>query len=98
MRWFNEWFYKKCRAAWENSKQRSESAIPANLLETAQEPNIHANGLTFTVYRANGGYVIEHRRYNFKKDCNDTGLHIITEDKDLGAEIGKIITFETIRS
>lgn len=98
MRWFNEWFYKKCRVAWENSKQRNESAIPANLLETAQEPNIHANGLTFTVYRANGGYVIEHRRYNFKKDCNDTGLHIITEDKDLGAEIGKIITFETIRS
>lgn len=98
MQWFDKWFYKKCRAAWENSKKRSESAIPANLVAPAQEPNIHANGLTFTVYRANGGYVIEHRRYNFKKDCNDTGLHIITEDKDLGAEIGKIITFETIRS
>lgn len=98
MRWFNEWFAKKCREAWENRNQRKEVAISGNNILSTRDLNIHSNGLNFTVYRANGGYVIEHRRYDANHDRNDTGLHIITEDKDLGHEIGKIITFESIRS
>jgi len=100
MKWFNEWFAKKCREAWENRNQRKEAAISSDSILPTRDPsiNIHSHGLSFTVYRANGGYVIEHRRYDAKHDRNDTGLYIITEDKDLGYEIGKIITFESIRS
>jgi hypothetical protein len=54
--------------------------------------------MNFSVYRASGGTIIETRRYDRKRDTNDNSLHIITDDKDLGEEIGKIITFENLRS
>ena len=39
-----------------------------------------------------------YRLYDTRKDRNENELHIITEDKDLGEELGKIITFESLRS
>ena len=59
---------------------------------------IESRGMNFAVYRANGGYVIEHRVYDRKTDRSDNSLHIITDEKDLGEEIAKIITFENIRN
>lgn len=56
------------------------------------------NGIHFTIYRANGGYVLESKTYDKKVDRIHNKLHIITDDKDLGDEIAKIITFEHIRS
>ena len=72
-------------------------------LESADQPlvsssRIEARGMNFSVYRANGGYVIEHRVYDRKTDRSDNSLHIITDEKDLGEEIAKIITFENIRN
>jgi hypothetical protein len=49
------------------------------------------------VYKANGGIVVETRNYDHRKDENRNSLYVITEDKDLGAEIGKIITMENLR-
>jgi hypothetical protein len=54
--------------------------------------------MNFTVYRANGGHVVETRQYDRKRDENNNSLHIITDDKDLGEEIGKIITFERLKA
>jgi hypothetical protein len=53
--------------------------------------------MNFTVYRASGGHIIETRTYDRHKDRNNHGLHIITDDKDLGDEIGKIITYENLK-
>lgn len=96
-KWFNKWFEKKCREAWENSRQEKQLISSGNLI-AARDNTISTHGLSFTVYRANGGYIIEHRAYDKKHDRNNSGLHIITDDKDLGEEIGKIITFESLRS
>jgi hypothetical protein len=51
----------------------------------------------FTVYNANGGRVVETRRYDRQKDRSQTGLYIITSDQDFGHEIDKIITMEALR-
>ena len=82
-----------CREAWENSRQDVEVATL-----TKGRSIDNNNGMNFTVYRANGGHVIETRQYERKRDENNYGLHIITDDKDLGEEISKIITFERLRS
>jgi hypothetical protein len=42
--------------------------------------------------------VIETRQYDRKRDENNIGLHIVTDDRDLGEEIGKIITYQNLRS
>jgi hypothetical protein len=51
----------------------------------------------FTVYTANGGRVVETRRYDRLKDRSQTGLYIITNDQDFGKEIDKIITMEALK-
>ena len=87
-----KWFAKQCKQAWEDSRQDVEVATI-----TKASRSIDSNGMNFTVYRANGGHIVETRQYDRKRDSNDHSLHIITDDKDLGQEIGKIITFERLK-
>ena len=96
MKFFRKWFANQCKQAWEDANQL-EKDIPQTIAAISPR-SIDSNGMNFTVYRANGGHVIETRKYDRKRDTNDHGLHIITDDKDLGEEIGKIITFENLRS
>ena len=62
-----------------------------------ESPSIDSNGFRLQVYKANGGVVVETRTYDRRKDENYNSLYVITEDKDLGTEIGKIITMENLR-
>lgn len=96
MKWFDKWFLKKCKQAWEESSK--ESAPSPGELKPIRSNSIDTNGMNFTVYRANGGHVIETRTHDRRNDRYSHGLHIITDDKNLGEEIAKIITFENIRS
>jgi hypothetical protein len=95
MNFFRKWFAKQCKQAWEDAN-KIEQDIPQKLSTVSR--SMDSNGMNFTVYRANGGHVIETRKYDRKRDTNDHNLHIITDDKDIGEEIGKIITFEQLRS
>jgi hypothetical protein len=58
---------------------------------------IDSNGFRLQVYKANGGVVVETKTYDRRKDENRNSLYVITEDKDLGEEIGKIITMENLK-
>lgn len=103
---FKKWFAKMCREAWE-SERRGE----ANLVGAQDVVSLKASRLTvgpaqidqperaiqFTVYNANGGRVIETRRYDKKTDRSSNGLYIITNDQDFGREIDKIITMEALK-
>lgn len=62
-----------------------------------EETRLQSEGMKFQLYKANGGYVIETRKYNSKNDRNDVNLHIVTDEKDIGEELGKIITLEALR-
>lgn len=97
MKWFDKWFAKKCVEAWDN--RHDSEAIPATKagLVRGGGPSIDSPGMNFTVYRASGGHIIETRTYDRHKDRNNHGLHIITDDKELGEEIAKIITFENLK-
>lgn len=68
-----------------------------------REPNIvtnkiDSNGFNLRVYKASGGTVIETSVYDRVKDRHHTGLYVITDDKDLGEELNKIITMENLRA
>ena len=72
MKWFDKWFAKKCVQAWDN-RQDSE-VIPVNTkagLSRGGGQSIDSPGMNFTVYRANGGHVIETRAYDRHKDRNN---------------------------
>lgn len=93
MKWFFKWLYKKI-----DDSRDDLVAVECKQGILGHPRNFSEIGMDFTVYRANGGTIIETRMYDKKTDRNSTGLHIITNDKNLGEEIAKIITYERIRS
>ena len=60
-------------------------------------PNIQSQGFRLNVYSAGGGTIIETTKYDRQKDDHRHSLHIVTDDKELGEELAKIITMESLR-
>ena len=96
------WLKLKLRN-WANSAQDvyANEAIPMATAKSIGIGRSHSldsdKGIRFQVYKANGGMVVETSMYDRHKDRSHNSLHIITDDKDLGKEIGRIITMETLK-
>jgi hypothetical protein len=60
-------------------------------------PNIQSQGFRLNIYGAAGGTIIETTKYDRQKDDHRHSLHVVTDDKDLGEELAKIITMESLR-
>lgn len=65
--------------------------------QTIEADRLSSDGMRFQLYKAAGGFVIEVRAYDRRKDENINSIYVITEDKNLGEELGKIITMESLR-
>jgi len=65
--------------------------------EDSEGPDLHSQGFRLQVYGASGGTIVETTKYDRKSDENRHSLHVVTEDKDLGEELSKIITMEQLR-
>ena len=69
-----------------------------NTLSVSDDHSLDSDkGIRLAAYKANGGMVVETNFYDRIKDRSHRTLHIITDDQDLGKEIGKIITMETLK-
>jgi hypothetical protein len=60
--------------------------------------DIDTAGLELVIHRASGGHVVQCRTYDRVSDRTNTKLHIIVDGQDLGEELGRIITYENLRS
>ena len=91
--WIKRWIFRS----------RDDDAVEALTISPHRiergEPQIDQpeRAIQFTVYNANGGRVVETRRFDRQKDRHQTGLYVITSDKEFGHEIDKIITMEALR-
>jgi hypothetical protein len=63
----------------------------------SEGPNIQSQSFRLNVYSAGGGIIIETTKYDRQKDDHRYSLYIVTDDKDLGEELAKIITMENLR-
>jgi hypothetical protein len=96
------WLKLKLRN-WANSAQDIYENVPmkmatAGSIGIGRGPSLDSDkGIRFQVYKANGGMVVETSTYDRHKDRSYNGLYIITDGKDLGQEIAKIITMETLK-
>jgi hypothetical protein len=90
MGFLTRWFSRKVNNALAEDRIIREKA--------ADSSRLNSNGMNFSVHKANGGFIIEYHYYDRHRDRSENKLHIVTDDKDLGEELGKIISFETLRS
>jgi hypothetical protein len=53
--------------------------------------------ITFKVYGANGGRIVETSRYDEKRDTEGIRRYVISDEADLAESLGKIVTVEYMR-
>lgn len=102
MKWLDNWILRRAKRI----RQRNETGAVISRAEISlstrdeDRPSIGSSKhrMSFTVYRANGGMMVEYNRYDDRKDQHHCELHIIHPDQDLGAALGKIVTFESLKS
>jgi hypothetical protein len=99
MKWLDNWILKRAK----HIRNRSETIGSIDRIQssmTEDRPSIGSSKhrMNFTVYRANGGVLVEINRYDERKDQHHCELHIVTPDEDLGNALGKIVTFESLKS
>jgi hypothetical protein len=95
MKFFKKWFQNMCREAWENAGE-DKACKPSNSLSPKSVESIDANGTRFTVYKADGGHIVETRTYDRNHD-SQTSLYIVTSEQDLGERLAHIVTYEAIK-
>ena len=100
MKFFKKWFAKMCREAWENASEDRVQGKSDQLLTTSASASasqsIDSNGIRFTIYKADGGHVVETNTYDKHHD-RQTSLYIISHDQNLGDRIANILTFEAVK-
>jgi hypothetical protein len=101
MKWLDNWILKRAKRI----RNRNETISSIDRLQTGisiseDRPSIGSSRhrMNFVVYRANGGVLVEINRYDERKDQHHCELHIVHPDEDLGAALGKIVTFESLKS
>lgn len=112
MKWFDKWFAKKCKQAWDNFNLAEDdgSDLPRtgrgrgsrgrNAINVTKD-DTSLDGKTsirFTIYPANGGHVIEHYRYDRYKDNEGPLLTIVPREQDLSQAIAHIMTLDALTS
>ena len=92
------WLKKRLRV-WAFSSDENEKQTSRGLIVSQDGPGetLSTDPLRLSIYRANGGIVVETRTYDRQKDRNQTQLHIVGHDEDLGRSLSKIITMESLR-
>jgi hypothetical protein len=99
MKWLDNWILKRAkrirsRGETMTSIDRAEVSVSEDRLNIGSSKH----RMNFTVYRANGGMMVEYNRYDERKDQHHCELHIIHPDENLGEALSKIVTFESLKS
>ena len=110
--WFDKWFYKQAKKAWENKDRFEQEEVAKNYVSikemkmsglgmgTAMVERGRAEGedrITFELTSAVGGRILNVRRYDDRKDRHDTQTYVIPSGEDVGARVAKILNLELIK-
>jgi hypothetical protein len=96
MKWFNNWFRKKCKEAWE-SPDVYQTGVSVGLVKVSSRSGLDSNGLNLNIYGADGGTVLEFRHYDHNKDRSDYALHVISQNENFEERVAQAITMEMLR-
>lgn len=91
------WLKRRLRR-WINSDDYAMTISSAKSQSLVVESEtLSTEPLRLSIYRANGGTVVETRIYDRIKDRSQNHLHIVAHDQNLGESLSKIITMESLR-
>ena len=86
------WLKKKLRN-WIN--EEDYITLDDRVIRGREEPD--AECIRFKVFKASGGTVVQTDIYDRRADRQYNNLYVIVEGQDIGNELGKILTFESLK-
>ena len=92
MKFVFKWLRKRLRDV--EREYEPQCDVPSTIKSSSGY--IDSAGTRFTVYKADGGHVVETRTHNRNHE-SENGLYIVTEDQDLGQRLAHIVTYESIK-
>ena len=96
IKWFKKKFKQWSIEAW-NSAQEKEVVVSSGIGLVEGNSLRSEPVLTFTIYNAIGGKLVEFRYHDRKNDRVSTQMYIIGKDEDFGDKIARIATLETLK-
>jgi hypothetical protein len=98
MKWFDRWFVRKCKWAWETAQKNRDDLDRPEVRQLIEKDDAPWNdGLRINVKKVIGGSIVSFRTYDRVKDRSDERHYIITDEQDFNSELGKMITLESMR-
>jgi len=99
MKTFYRWMFQYARDRLERPEKLSKGEAMQIQHAVVSDRGMNSDAdLNFRMYKAENGHVMEVRHYDRRTDRHTNKLYLITDDQDLGAEISKIITVESLRT
>jgi hypothetical protein len=92
------WFIGKLKTALREHNEIvhwKDSVHPT--LSSSHDTRLRSAGMNFTLYNAQGGWVLEYHTYDNKTDTTENRIHIIQDTEDFGDRLSKILTLELLR-
>lgn len=97
MNWLKNKVIKWVREDWENERKKNY-AEGVSLKAIDSEHSVDADPvLTFRIYSATNGQIIEFRRWDQKADRSHNSTYIVERDKDLGEYVNKCLSLEMLK-
>jgi len=101
LNFIDRWFTKKAKEAWDRVMSDSRRG-PIGSSGPKGPPsmnsfNISAEGLNVTIYGATGGQIVEFRKYDNKRDRNESKVYVIPTEQNFVESFSKIVSMEMMR-
>lgn len=103
MKWFDKWFYKQAKKAWESKDRYEDNEQPKGLKMAIGQMAIEksrAEGedrINFELSSAVGGRILNVRRYDSRTDRQESTTYVIPSGDDVGARVAKILNLELLK-
>ena len=107
MNWFDQWFMKMSRKAWNNSRGTSQSDELVSKHHSSSFSGLRGGQpISLTIFKANGGFVIQYYSEDHNNAYNSTSspskhepkLLIVHQGEDLGKAIDQLILVEALKA
>lgn len=103
MQWFDRWFLRMSKRAWEMAREQDENppyamGARSHKLVAVEDSRLSSRRkMNMALMPANGGSILEISWYDSKKDHHDNDLYIIDDDDELAPQLASILMQHKMR-
>lgn len=109
MKWFDKWFYKQAKKAWDNKDAYEQAEyirlkdMKMGTMAIGQAAMIERGSpegedrISFELSTAVGGRILNVRRYDNKLDRHNNTTYVIPSGEDVGSRVAKILNLELLK-